>query len=156
MRPELTVTALVPATATLLRNGEHPRDPNQRIMELEYENRHLKQAMSELMMEKLLLKVALEARYQNAPEDTGLVPSYVAGRNASLSAQNASIYVAPGVLGTHLRATYGEIMGAPLPDSIAEFIKKLEKGQRPSSPRRSLIGHIVSALAPMRFGRSVR
>jgi hypothetical protein len=155
MRPELTVTALVPETATLLRNGEHPRDPNQRIKELEYENRHLKQAMSELMMEKLLLKVALEARYENAPEDTGLVPTYIAGRNASLSAQNASIYVAPGILGAHLRATYGEAMNAPLPDSIAEFIKQLEKGRRPSASKRSLFGQILSALTPMR-ARSVR
>ena len=155
MRPdELTVTALVPATATLLRSGD-AHDQYQRLMELEQENRYLKQAMSELMMEKTLLKVALEARYQSAPQEPNPASAYDTVRIASQRARSAGIYVAPGILGTHLRASYGEVMNAPLPDSIAEFIKKIEKGHR-SGARRSLIGQLLSALAPMRFARSGR
>jgi hypothetical protein len=41
--------------------------------------------------------------------------------------------VLPGILGKQLRAAYGELLNTPLPDAIAELIKKLESAQ-PGEP----------------------
>ncbi len=35
-------------------------------------------------------------------------------------------HVLPGILGKQLRAAYGELLNAPVPDAITELIKKLE------------------------------
>lgn len=34
--------------------------------------------------------------------------------------------VLPGILGKQLRAAYGEMLNAPIPDTFAELIKRLE------------------------------
>jgi hypothetical protein len=167
MHRELTVTALTPAattatltpaetTVTLLRNGESVSEQQRRIMVLEYENSCLKQAMSDLMMEKLILKVALEARYEPAQQDSVLALTHDAARNLSECARNAGVYVAPAIVGTQLRANYEELVNAPMPDSIAEFIRELEKGQRPGSTKQSLIGQFLGALIPTRSSRPGR
>jgi Anti-sigma factor NepR len=41
--------------------------------------------------------------------------------------------VLPDILGKQLRAAYGELLSAPVPDAIAELIKKLETAQ-PGKP----------------------
>ena len=33
----------------------------------------------------------------------------------------------PGILGRQLRAAYGELLNAPVPDAITDLIKRLEK-----------------------------
>ena len=127
MHRELTVTALTPAAtaATLtpaeakvtpLRNGGPVRDQQQRIMVLEYEISCLKQAMSDLMMEKLILKVALDARYEPAQQGSVLALTHEAARNLSQCARNAGVYVAPAIVGTQLRANYEELLNAPMPE----------------------------------------
>lgn len=40
--------------------------------------------------------------------------------------------VLPGILGKQLRAAYGELLNAPIPDAFAELIKQLE-GREPGS-----------------------
>ena len=42
-------------------------------------------------------------------------------------------HVLPGILGKQLRAAYGELLNAPVPDAIAELIKRLEHAQ-PGKP----------------------
>ncbi len=37
--------------------------------------------------------------------------------------------VLPGILGKQLRAAYGELLNTPVPDAIADLIKKLESAQ---------------------------
>ena len=37
--------------------------------------------------------------------------------------------VLPDILGKQLRAAYGELLSAPIPDAIADLIKKLETAQ---------------------------
>lgn len=37
--------------------------------------------------------------------------------------------VLPGILGKQLRAAYGELLNAPIPDSITDLIKQLERGE---------------------------
>ena len=41
--------------------------------------------------------------------------------------------VLPDILGKQLRAAYGELLSAPVPDAIADLIKKLETAQ-PGKP----------------------
>jgi len=41
--------------------------------------------------------------------------------------------VLPDILGKQLRAAYGELLSAPIPDAIADLIKKLETAQ-PGKP----------------------
>jgi anti-sigma factor NepR-like protein len=41
--------------------------------------------------------------------------------------------VLPGILGKQLRAAYGELLNAPVPDAIADLIKRLEHAQ-PGKP----------------------
>jgi hypothetical protein len=47
--------------------------------------------------------------------------------------------VLPGILGKQLRAAYGELLNAPVPDAITELIKKLESKEAallaPKRPR---------------------
>ena len=138
MRSELTLTALPPTTtAMLVHDCELSPDQQRRIMLLEYENGCLKQAMSELMMEKLLLKLALEARYQSAaPYQPG--PALITTDG-----------VEPGILGKQLRVAYEDLVNAPVPDPIAELIKKLDKEQ-PSS-----VGRILWEITAKRFARRV-
>jgi hypothetical protein len=38
-------------------------------------------------------------------------------------------HVLPGILGKQLRAAYGELLNAPVPDAISDLIKKLESAQ---------------------------
>jgi hypothetical protein len=38
-------------------------------------------------------------------------------------------HVLPGILGKQLRAAYGELLNAPVPDAIAELIKRLENAE---------------------------
>ena len=42
-------------------------------------------------------------------------------------------HVLPGILGKQLRAAYGELLNTPIPDAIADLIKKLETAQ-PGKP----------------------
>ena len=42
-------------------------------------------------------------------------------------------HVLPGILGKQLRAAYGELLNAPVPDAISELIKKLESA-KPGTP----------------------
>ena len=42
-------------------------------------------------------------------------------------------HVLPGILGKQLRAAYGELLNAPVPDAIADLIKRLEHAQ-PGKP----------------------
>jgi hypothetical protein len=53
------------------------------------------------------------------PEDSG-EPDVRRGRNQ---------HVLPGILGKQLRAAYGELLNAPVPDAIAELIKRLENAE---------------------------
>jgi hypothetical protein len=39
-------------------------------------------------------------------------------------------HILPGILGKQLRAAYGELLNAPVPDSISDLIKQLE-GKQP-------------------------
>ena len=48
--------------------------------------------------------------------------------------------VLPGILGKQLRAAYGELLNAPVPDAITDLIKRLEAQEAaaaPEAPRRS-------------------
>jgi hypothetical protein len=38
-------------------------------------------------------------------------------------------HVLPGILGKQLRAAYGELLNAPIPDAIADLVKRLEHAQ---------------------------
>jgi hypothetical protein len=47
----------------------------------------------------------------------------------------------PGILGKQLRAAYGELLNAPVPDAFTDLIKRLESkepgaGPPPGKPRR--------------------
>jgi hypothetical protein len=42
-------------------------------------------------------------------------------------------HVLPGILGKQLRAAYGELLNTPVPDAIADLIKRLEHAQ-PGKP----------------------
>lgn len=42
-------------------------------------------------------------------------------------------HVLPGILGKQLRTAYSELLNTPIPDSIADLIKKLESAQ-PEKP----------------------
>jgi Anti-sigma factor NepR len=42
--------------------------------------------------------------------------------------------VLPGILGKQLRAAYGELLNAPLPDQFNELIKRLESKEAGSAP----------------------
>jgi hypothetical protein len=49
--------------------------------------------------------------------------------------------VLPGILGKQLRAAYGELLNAPVPDAITDLIKRLENqeanaSKAPQQPRR--------------------
>ena len=45
-------------------------------------------------------------------------------------------HVLPGILGKQLRAAYGELLNTPVPDAIADLIKKLESAQpRQKAPK---------------------
>ena len=59
-----------------------------------------------------------------AAEDDGTEADGRRGRNQ---------HVLPGILGKQLRAAYGELLNTPIPDAIAELIKKLESAQ-PGEP----------------------
>jgi hypothetical protein len=45
-------------------------------------------------------------------------------------------HVLPGILGKQLRAAYGELLNAPVPDAIADLIKRLEHAQ-PGKPAKA-------------------
>jgi len=53
----------------------------------------------------------------------------------------------PGILGKQLRAAYGELLSAPIPDAITDLIKRLESQEAEASkppqkkPRREEQGH---------------
>jgi anti-sigma factor NepR-like protein len=47
--------------------------------------------------------------------------------------------VLPDILGKQLRAAYGELLNAPVPDAISELIKKLESAQ-PGKPTANKAG----------------
>ena len=40
----------------------------------------------------------------------------------------------PGILGKQLRAAYGELLNAPVPDAITDLIKRLESQEAASDP----------------------
>jgi hypothetical protein len=49
--------------------------------------------------------------------------------------------VLPGILGKQLRAAYGELLNAPVPDAITDLIRRLESqeaapSEPPKKPRR--------------------
>lgn len=48
-------------------------------------------------------------------------------------------HVLPGILGKQLRAAYGELLNAPVPDAISDLIKKLESAQ-PGKPAATKAG----------------
>ena len=48
-------------------------------------------------------------------------------------------HVLPGILGKQLRAAYGELLNAPVPDAISDLIKKLESAQ-PGKPTANKAG----------------
>lgn len=48
-------------------------------------------------------------------------------------------HVLPGILGKQLRAAYGELLNAPVPDAISDLIKKLESAQ-PGKPAANKAG----------------
>jgi hypothetical protein len=39
----------------------------------------------------------------------------------------------PGILGKQLRAAYGELLSSPIPDAIADLIKRLESAETDDS-----------------------
>jgi hypothetical protein len=48
--------------------------------------------------------------------------------------------VLPGILGKQLKAAYGELLNAPIPDAFTDLIKRLEDQEpteRPAEPERS-------------------
>ena len=63
-------------------------------------------------------------------------PGTVAAANAGADADDRRAphqHVLPGILGKQLRAAYGELLNAPVPDAISDLIKKLESAQ-PGKP----------------------
>jgi hypothetical protein len=141
--------ALVSSTVAPLPRKEDPIHlERQRLAELELENSHLKQAISELAMEKLLLKVALETSYRaNANHEPELCKSvqslnYDGLRTARQVAEQASAFAAPEVLGKHLCEGYGRVIEAPIPDEMAELIEQLAKTTSRSS-RKSLVERVL-------------
>jgi hypothetical protein len=42
--------------------------------------------------------------------------------------------VLPGILGKQLRAAYGELLNAPVPDAFTDLIKRLESKEPGASP----------------------
>jgi len=42
--------------------------------------------------------------------------------------------VLPGILGKQLRAAYGELLNAPVPDAITDLIKRLEAQEAAAAP----------------------
>jgi hypothetical protein len=59
-----------------------------------------------------------------AREDCGEVDGIPRARNQ---------HILPGILGKQLRAAYGELLNAPVPDSISDLIRQLE-GKQPGKP----------------------
>ena len=45
--------------------------------------------------------------------------------------------VLPGILGKQLRAAYGELLNAPVPDAISDLIKKLETAEPTKRPQKA-------------------
>jgi len=55
------------------------------------------------------------------------------GASAKRASRARSQHVLPGILGKQLRAAYGELLNAPVPDAITELIKKLETKEAASA-----------------------
>lgn len=164
-REQELIAPMSATTPTLMRDGDYCRD-QQRLVDLEHENSCLKRAMSELMIEKLLLQSALEARYSPAAQPSGSEDALIAlasgqrapqrddqhlkidyadsqdHRNAGPRGPRESVLVAPQVLSKQLCAAYDALLSGPMPDEIMELVQQLEKEQRTS--RQSFIGQFLS------------
>jgi hypothetical protein len=46
-------------------------------------------------------------------------------------------HVLPGILGKQLRVAYGELLNTPLPDSITDLVKKLERQEAEKAAAKS-------------------
>ena len=67
-----------------------------------------------------------------AAVDVGPMAEQDAGNEAE-GRRGRNQNVLPDILGKQLRAAYGELLNAPVPDAIADLIKKLETAQ-PGKP----------------------
>jgi hypothetical protein len=142
--PVTSLTLVHAGELSMVDSGETLRSRDIRLQQLEYENACLKQAMHDLMMEKLLLKCALESRCQQAPEQIVDRLCNEAARDASQRAREASAFVKPGKIGSQLRSAFADIANEPVPDAIAELIRRIER-QRTRTSRLSL-EHVLSLL----------
>ncbi len=85
----------------------------------------------------------------NAPQDKESVPTSAGAAVVNVDSmtdqddgneadgRGRNRHVLPGILGKQLRAAYGELLNAPVPDAIADLIKKLETAQpgRPAAKK---------------------
>ena len=69
------------------------------------------------------------AEDEKVPDDKQCVAPTPSKRPAGKRAQDAL----PGILGKQLRAAYGELLNAPIPDAISDLIKRLESTETNSS-----------------------
>ena len=66
---------------------------------------------------------------KKVPEDKQCEPTAPTKRKPGKRAQDAL----PGILGKQLRAAYGELLSSPIPDTIADLIKRLESAEADDS-----------------------
>jgi anti-sigma factor NepR-like protein len=69
------------------------------------------------------------AEDEKVPDDKQCVAPPPTKRAPGKRAQDAI----PGILGKQLRAAYGELLNAPIPDAISDLIKRLDSTEADSS-----------------------
>jgi hypothetical protein len=69
------------------------------------------------------------AEDEKVPDDKQCVTPPPSKRTPAKRAQDAL----PGILGKQLRAAYGELLSAPIPDAITDLVKRLESTETDSS-----------------------
>ena len=69
------------------------------------------------------------AEDEKVPDDKQCVAPAPSKRPPGKRAQDAL----PGILGKQLRAAYGELLSAPIPDAISDLIKRLDSTETDSS-----------------------
>jgi hypothetical protein len=127
-----TLTLVHDEPCRLHSRGPHD-DQGDLLTQLAYENACLKQAVQELMMEKLLLKVSCETKYKPGPSDLVEMLSHEAAGDALQRARDASAFVRPGVVGFHLRSVFGEVAKLPMRQETAELVRRLDQQRSKAS-----------------------
>jgi hypothetical protein len=69
------------------------------------------------------------AEDEKVPDDKQCVASEPSSQSPRRRAQDAL----PGILGKQLRAAYGELLSAPIPDAITDLVKRLERQEAEAS-----------------------